>query len=170
MSRLRAAGWVLFYVLSVPVVSLAFVVWAVATRRLTNGIRRVSLVVAIMIVCGGFLLIRTGGITAEFDNDLHWRWSLTPEQQLIAQAANEPTAAPGLRYLQAPELTGQAFAGLSATASCAVVESRPTGARHVRSSYGDGRLGRRGHLSPFKAIAFTRRSNAATKRSSRATT
>ena len=86
-------GYIL-YVLAVPVMSLAFVVWAVATRRLTNGIRRVSLVAAVMIVCGGFMLLRTGGITAEFDNDLHWRWSMTPEQQLLAQAANEPTAAP----------------------------------------------------------------------------
>jgi len=38
------------------------------------------------------MVIRTGGLTAEFDNDLHWRWSITPEQKLIAQAANEPAA------------------------------------------------------------------------------
>lgn len=84
----------LFYILAIPVISLALVVWAGVTRRLTNGIRRASLVAAILTVCGGFTLIRTGGLTAEFDNDLHWRWSLTPEQRLIAQAANEPTAAP----------------------------------------------------------------------------
>ena len=35
------------------------------------------------------MLIRTGGLTATLDNDFHWRWSQTPEERLLAQAANE---------------------------------------------------------------------------------
>lgn len=87
----------LFYVLIVPVLALALVAWAVAIHRLSasgpvsNAVRSATLVLAIVLVCGGFMLIRTGGITATFNNDIHWRWSKTPEEKLLAQAANEPT-------------------------------------------------------------------------------
>jgi outer membrane protein assembly factor BamB/uncharacterized membrane protein YhaH (DUF805 family) len=79
----------LIYVVAVPWLALALVAWAVVTRRLSDGLRRVSLVVAIVLVCVGFMLIRTGGLTATLDNDFHWRWSQTPEERLLAQAANE---------------------------------------------------------------------------------
>jgi outer membrane protein assembly factor BamB len=79
-------------VYAVPALSLALVTWAVATRRFSDGLRRVSLVVAIVLACGVFTLLRTGGITGDADSDLHWRWSKTPEERLLAQAANEPAA------------------------------------------------------------------------------
>jgi len=79
-------------VYAIPALSLALVVWAVATRRLSNGLRRASLVVAILLACGVFTFLRTGGITGDADSDLHWRWSKTPEERLLAQAANEPAA------------------------------------------------------------------------------
>jgi outer membrane protein assembly factor BamB len=82
----------LLYIISLPVLSLALVAWAVVTRRFAAGPRRVALVVAILLACGVFTLVRTGGLTAELDNDLHWRWSKTPEQQLLAQAGEEPAA------------------------------------------------------------------------------
>lgn len=83
----------LLYVLAIPVFGLVLVAWAVLTRRFTAGARRVALLVAILLGCSWFMVIRTGGLTAEFDNDLHWRWSKTPEQKLLAQAG-EDTAAP----------------------------------------------------------------------------
>ena len=81
----------LLYVYAVPVMSLALVVWAVASRRLSlsSGPRRASLVVAILLACGVFTLLRTGGISGEGDSDLHWRWTPTAEQRLLAQAGNE---------------------------------------------------------------------------------
>ncbi len=86
----------LLYVYAIPVVSLALVVWAVAIRRLSlsSGLRRASLVVAILLACGVFTLLRTGGIDGEGDSDLHWRWTPTPEQRLLAQVGNEPLAPP----------------------------------------------------------------------------
>ena len=83
----------LLYVLAIPVFGLALVAWAAVTRRFTTGARRVALLATILLGCSVFLLIRTGGLTAEFDNDFHWRWSKTPEQRLLAQASEE-TAAP----------------------------------------------------------------------------
>jgi len=82
----------LIYVIAVPFLALALVAWAVASRRLSDGLRRASLVVVIVLVCGGFMLIRTGGLTATLDNDFHWRWSKTPEERLLAQTADEQAA------------------------------------------------------------------------------
>ncbi|MGH9970518.1 MAG: PQQ-binding-like beta-propeller repeat protein [Pyrinomonadaceae bacterium] len=76
---------------AIPVLSLALVAWAVATRRLSTRLRRASMVASILLACGVFTLIRTGGITADADSDLHWRWTKTPEERLLAQAGDEPT-------------------------------------------------------------------------------
>jgi outer membrane protein assembly factor BamB len=84
----------LLYILAIPVLSLALVIWAAATRRFSAAPRRAALVVAIVLACGVFTIIRTGGLTAEFDNDIHWRWSRTPEQLLLAQTSEEPAAVP----------------------------------------------------------------------------
>jgi outer membrane protein assembly factor BamB len=37
-------------------------------------------------------LVRTGGITGDADSDLHWRWTPTPEERLLAESAPEPPA------------------------------------------------------------------------------
>jgi outer membrane protein assembly factor BamB len=78
------------YVMSVPILGLALVVWAVATRALSPGVRRIWMVVAIFAGSGVFMPIRTGGVTGDGEWDLHWRWTPTPEERLLAQAANEP--------------------------------------------------------------------------------
>jgi outer membrane protein assembly factor BamB len=88
----------MFYMVAIPVLGLAFVAWAVATRRLPDGIRRVSMVATVLLACGAWALLRTGGISGEGASDLHWRWSETPEERLLAQVHDEPAplpAAPG---------------------------------------------------------------------------
>ncbi len=79
---------------AIPVLSLALVGWAVASRRLSSGPRRASLVATILLACGVFALLRTGGITGGADSDLHWRWTKTPEERLLAQTGDEPAALP----------------------------------------------------------------------------
>ena len=81
----------LIFILVVPTLSLALVAWAVASRRLSVGPRRAALVGAILLACGVFTLIRTGGITADFQSDFHWRWTKTPEEILLAQAEERLT-------------------------------------------------------------------------------
>src|SRR5262249_6170933 len=76
----------------IPVVSLALVVWAVGNRRLSSGPRWAWLVVTILLACGGFALLRTGGITGEGDSDLHWRWTKSPQGRLLAQGGGKFTA------------------------------------------------------------------------------
>ena len=97
VSIVNGAMGFLFYVLIVPILCLALVAWAISINQLSarqpvsNAMRGGALVFAILIVCAGFTLIRTGGITANFENDIHWRWSKTPEEMLLAQAGDEPT-------------------------------------------------------------------------------
>src|ERR1044072_3182007 len=82
----------LLYVLAIPVFGLVLVAWAVLTRRFTAGARRLALLVAILLGCSVFMVIRTGGLTAEFDNDFHFRWSKTPEQKLLVQTSEDAAA------------------------------------------------------------------------------
>jgi outer membrane protein assembly factor BamB len=81
-------GYMLIFY-SVPILSLAIVVWAVATRRLSDGIRRASLIAAILLASVPFTLIRTAGVSGT-GAELHWRWTPTPEERLLAQASEVP--------------------------------------------------------------------------------
>ena len=120
----NAGMGMLMFIYSIPVLSLALVCWAVATRRLASGPRRASLVVAILLACGAFTLVRTGGITGDAHSDLHWRWTQTPEERLLAQAGDEPAAPPSAPAAEGPE---KPFAA-SAPAEPPAPASAPTAA------------------------------------------
>jgi len=97
-SLATGAQRMLFPILAIPALSLAFVVWAVATSRLLDGLRRATMVATILVACGAWALVRTGGFTASsFHNDLHWRWTKTPEERLLAKSGNEPGALVAVR-------------------------------------------------------------------------
>jgi hypothetical protein len=90
VSVATGAMGLLFPLLAIPVLSVAFVAWAVASRRLSYRLRRTSMVATILLTCGGFTLLRTGGIVGSGTSDLHWRWTQSPEQQLLARPADQP--------------------------------------------------------------------------------
>jgi outer membrane protein assembly factor BamB len=90
----KAGMGVLFFVYAVPVLSLAFVVWAVASRRLSDGFRRVTMVATILLACGVWMLVRTGGVTGDYQPDFAWRWEKTSEELLLAQSSDETMAIP----------------------------------------------------------------------------
>ena len=99
------AQGMLFPILAIPGLGFAFVAWAVATRRLSDGPRRATMVATILLACGAWALVRTGGFTASsFHNDLQWRWAKTPEERLLAKSGNEPGALPPVgAAAEAPE-------------------------------------------------------------------
>ena len=86
----RAGMGNMLYFFAIPVLSLALVAWAAASRRLSAGPRRASLVAAILLACGVFTLVRTAGVSGDGRSDLHWRWTPTPEERLLAQSGGEP--------------------------------------------------------------------------------
>jgi outer membrane protein assembly factor BamB len=77
---------------SIPLLSLALVAWAAASQRLASGPRSAALVASILLACGVCTLVRTDGVRGEGASDLHWRWTATSEEHLLAQAGHEPLA------------------------------------------------------------------------------
>ncbi len=120
--------WLFAY--AVPVLSLAFVIWAVATRRLANNIRYATMAATIFIACGAWLLVRQNGINGDHNADFGWRWSPSAEERLLAQTNNEPTTPPTPTATAAPVATPSATATPTATpgkqpaATTAPTESR----------------------------------------------
>ncbi len=95
VSLSAGTAWVMFiFWLALPTLGVALVVWAAFTRGLPDGLRRTTMAAAILISIGVWVCVRTGGVTNDFKPELHWRWALTPEERLLAQAANEPVVAP----------------------------------------------------------------------------
>ena len=85
ISIATGAMGMLFPILSIPIVSLAFVAAAALTRRASDRTRRLALAAAIVLGCGVWTLVRTGGFTGNGINDFAFRWSESPEDRLLAQ-------------------------------------------------------------------------------------
>jgi outer membrane protein assembly factor BamB len=79
----------MFPVFAVPVLCLAFVAWAVASRHLTGKLRLITMTATILVACGFWALLRTNGMTGETNIYFAWRWSKTAEEKMMAQAAEK---------------------------------------------------------------------------------
>jgi outer membrane protein assembly factor BamB len=82
------------FIYALPLLSLALVAWAVASRRLAGGPRRWLLVVSILLACVPLTLVRTDGVTGDGTAQFAWRWSETLEQRLLAQPLEKSPAPP----------------------------------------------------------------------------
>ena len=82
-SMAEAGMGFLYFVYAVPAVCVAFVAWALLARGLRGAARYVSMVAAIVLASGVWLLVRTDGISGT-STDFHWRWSETAEERLLA--------------------------------------------------------------------------------------
>jgi len=80
--------WLFAY--AIPVLSLAFVTWAVVTRGLSDRVLRATMVATILLACGGWLLVRQDGINGDHNAKFGWRWAASAEERLLAQTADEP--------------------------------------------------------------------------------
>ena len=79
----------LFWIFAAPVLTLGLVVGAIVARRLDGGPRRAAIAAGILLAAGAWTLVRTGGVTGDAQRDFHWRWSKTPEQRMLAEAARD---------------------------------------------------------------------------------
>lgn len=115
----------LVYIMTMPLLALALVLWALSTPRFTTAMRRAALVATLAIACTPILLIRTDGVGGP--NPFHWRWTPTAEEILLARgedpvippSASEPaidaaapsetapqaSPAPAAKVPQAPQTT-----------------------------------------------------------------
>ena len=79
----------MFTVYSIPILSLAFVIWAVASNRLPIMLRRETMIATILLASGFWAFLRTDGMDGEARHDFAWRWAKTAEERLLAQDDNK---------------------------------------------------------------------------------
>ncbi|MFN0067140.1 MAG: PQQ-binding-like beta-propeller repeat protein [Limisphaerales bacterium] len=79
---------------AIPVLGVALVAWAVVTRGRPAGFRRVTLAATLLLACGLFTLVRTDGISGAGGSELHWRWSPSAEERLLAEARGNSPLSP----------------------------------------------------------------------------
>jgi outer membrane protein assembly factor BamB len=94
----------LVYVIGIQPLMLALVVWAVATRDARPSTRRLALIATVILASVPINLVRTGGIGGSSGMDMHWRWTPTPEELLLARGPEE------LKPLPAPAVETPALA------------------------------------------------------------
>ena len=78
-----------FIIYALPILCMAFVIWAVATSRFSDNIRRITMVITIFLACGVWALFRTDGMNSDIGHDFSWRWGETPEELLMTQPEDE---------------------------------------------------------------------------------
>jgi outer membrane protein assembly factor BamB len=89
------------YISALPMIALGFAAGMIISRRWAQGPRRAMMVAAIALGCVPVLVIRTEGMMGA-GPQLHWRWTQTPEEQLLAQAATEPEPVAPVAAVSAP--------------------------------------------------------------------
>jgi outer membrane protein assembly factor BamB len=88
-----AGRGMLIYFAAIPGISLALAVWAVATRRLSTSVRWAALIGLVLLACAPWIMLRTEGVSNTV-SQYRWRWTPTAEEQLLAQANDEPKPLP----------------------------------------------------------------------------
>jgi len=83
----------MFAFFSIPVMSLAFTLWAAASPHLPQRVRRAAMFATIFAASGFWILLRTDGMSADAKLDFAWRWAPTAEELLLAKHETLPDAA-----------------------------------------------------------------------------
>ncbi len=130
-------GFMLFIYAAPPVLGLALVAWAAASRGLSTGRRRASMVAAMLLACGTLTLFRTNGISGDASPDLEWRWTQTAEQRLLAQAGEGPLDLARDRPVALPSSSSDANTAASQPSEPATI---PTPAAPVAEIHEKGSL------------------------------
>src|SRR4051812_31277364 len=80
---------VVVWVAAPPDLALALVLGAIASRHLSAGARRTVIAAAIVLACGAWTMLRTDGIMGGGGAQLHFRWTPTAEERLLAEGGNQ---------------------------------------------------------------------------------
>ncbi len=90
----RVGMGMMYFIYAIPLVTFCFVVGVAIARNLAPAPRRAVVLLAVLLACGWWPFVRNEGLTGGGQVQLKWRWSPTPEQQLLAQARTEPVPSP----------------------------------------------------------------------------
>ena len=103
----------MFAIFSIPVMCLAFVIWAVASRRFSMVLRRVTMIMTILLASGLWIFLRTDGMDAELHHELAWRWAKTAEDRLLAKPGDKMITMPLDSSTMAKEAEWPGFRGVN---------------------------------------------------------
>jgi outer membrane protein assembly factor BamB len=92
-SIVRANMGLMFWLFSIPVLSLVFIAWAIITRSFSLRIRRVTMTIAILLACGTWICLRTNGMNGDGRQFFDWRWASTFEDRVMADKETPGSAA-----------------------------------------------------------------------------
>lgn len=82
----------MFPIFSLPTLSLAFVIWAVASRHMPSSLQRTTMIATIVLASCAWALVKTGGFDGNLQHDFSWRWADTHEDRLLAQTSDASMA------------------------------------------------------------------------------
>jgi outer membrane protein assembly factor BamB len=103
----------MFLLYSIPVMSLAFVSWAVAGQYFSDKYRRATMIATIVVASGFWALLRSDGMDSAAHHYFALRWAKTSEARLIAQTNNKLTAIPLDSAAMAKEAEWPGFRGVN---------------------------------------------------------
>ncbi|MGH9794041.1 MAG: PQQ-binding-like beta-propeller repeat protein [Candidatus Acidiferrales bacterium] len=94
LSVARVGMGFMYFIYAIALVPFCFAVAVAIGRNLAPAPRRAVALLAVLVACGWWPLVRNEGLTGGGQVQFKWRWSPTPEQQLLAQARTEPVPSP----------------------------------------------------------------------------
>ena len=86
-----------------PIFCAAFVGGALISRRMRPTRRRGRILALVLLVCFGWMLVRTEGVDGDMDVAYAWRWSPTAEQKLLASKIDLGTGGAAMETTEAME-------------------------------------------------------------------
>lgn len=115
----------LAFIFGVMFYAMALGIWAVATGRM-NDRARIGALIPMFLIFGTapMLAIRTEGVKGG-NFVLHWRWTPTPEEILLAQAEPDPKPVAAPAAVETPPATPAVPADATPAAPAAVDTSKP---------------------------------------------
>ena len=78
----------------VPVLCLAFVVWAAIAGRRAGGVRVGGMFAVILLACLPWALTRIDGVSTLGHTEFAWRWTPTAEERLLAEGSDRAAPEP----------------------------------------------------------------------------
>jgi len=103
----------MFTVYSIPVLSLAFIFWAVGSRNLTTLKRRATMAATIILASGIWAFLRTDGMNAEAHQDIVWRWAKSSEERMLAHVDDKLKSMPADSVSLSKEPEWPGFRGIN---------------------------------------------------------
>ena len=103
----------MFVVYSIPVLCLAFVVWAIAGRYLSTGWRRTTMFATILLASGFWVFLRSDGMDGQARHYFAWRWAKTNEDRLLTQTNDKLITIPSDSSAMAKKAEWPGFRGIN---------------------------------------------------------